>query len=96
MILYGGFGLNYYQLYQACIHLTFCSVVLCLTFRPDGEELAVASLDGQITFWNIRGVVQTGSVEGRRDLQVGRSVEHKVTAKHLAGGRCDDITLWIT
>ena len=66
--------------------------MLCLTFRPDGEELAVASLDGQITFWNIRGVVQTGSVEGRRDLQVGRSVEHKVTAKHLAGGRCDDVT----
>ena len=74
---------------------TFCSVVLCVSFRPDGEELAVASLDGQITFWNIRGLVQTGSVEGRRDLQVGRSVEHKVTAKHLAGGRCD-ITLWIT
>ena len=63
-------------------------VVLCLVFRPDGEELAVSTLDGQITFWNIRGVVQTGSVEGRRDLQVGRSVEHKVTAKHLAGGRC--------
>ena len=61
--------------------------MLCLAFRPDGEELAVASLDGQITFWNIRGLVQTGSVEGRRDLQVGRSVEHKVTAKHLAGGR---------
>ena len=74
---------------------TFCSVVLCVSFRPDGEELAVASLDGQITFWNIRGLVQTGSVEGRRDLQVGRSVEHKVTTKHLAGGKCD-ITLWIT
>ena len=56
--------------------------------------MAVASLDGQITFWNIRGLVQTGSVEGRRDLQVGRSIEHKVTAKHLAGGRCD-ITLWM-
>ena len=64
--------------------------MLCLAFRPDGGELAVASLDGQITFWNIRGVVQTGSVEGRRDLQVGRSIEHKVTAKHLAGGRCDN------
>lgn len=69
------------------------AVVLCLAFRPDGEELAVASLDGQITFWNVRGVVQTGSVEGRRDLQVGRSVEHKVTAKHLAGGRYDIIIL---
>lgn len=55
----------------------------------------MATLDGQITFWNIRGVVQTGSIEGRRDLQVGRSVEHKVTAKHLAGGRCG-VTLWIT
>ena len=28
-------------------------LVLALTFRPDGVQLAVASLDAQITFWDI-------------------------------------------
>jgi WD40 repeat protein len=35
-------------------NFTFLSpLVLALTFRPDGVQLAVASLDAQITFWDI-------------------------------------------
>ena len=54
-------------------------------FRPDGKQLAVASLDGQISFWDMLNAIQTGSIEGRNDLHIGRRVSDKVTAKKLAG-----------
>ncbi|XP_040211280.1 periodic tryptophan protein 2 homolog [Rana temporaria] len=60
---------------------------LAVTFRPDGEELAVASLDGQITMWDPEKGTQTGSIEGRHDLQMGRKELDKVTAKHSAKGK---------
>ena len=59
--------------------------VITLAFRPDGAQLAVSSLDGQISFWDIANSVQTGSIEGRQDLQVGRRETDKVTARKLAG-----------
>ena len=64
--------------------LTHSSNVLTLAFRPDGVELAVATLDGQILFWDVNRVLQTGSIEGKHDLQLGRRVGDKVTAQRLA------------
>ncbi len=60
--------------------------VVCVIFRPDGEELVVSSLDGQLSFWNVASAVQTGSIEGRHDLEVGRREGDGVTAKKLTGG----------
>lgn len=60
---------------------------LAVTFRPDGAELAVATLNAQITFWDPEDAVQTGSIEGRHDLKTGRRELDKVTAKHSAKGR---------
>ncbi|XP_042189770.1 PWP2 small subunit processome component, partial [Callorhinchus milii] len=60
---------------------------LTVTFRPDGRELAVATLDGQITFWEPRNAVQTGSIETRHDLKVGRRQLDKITAKQAAKGK---------
>ena len=53
--------------------------------RPDGEGLAVATLDGLITLWDAN-LLLIGTIEGRRDLEIGRRVEDKVTAKKLSGG----------
>nr|XP_008174682.1 periodic tryptophan protein 2 homolog isoform X1 [Chrysemys picta bellii] len=64
--------------------LTLNSDVLVVAFRPDGNELAVAALDGQITFWDHENAVQTGSIEGRHDLQMGRKELDKITAKQSA------------
>ena len=64
----------------------FSHTVVCAIFRPDGEELAVSSLDGQLSFWNVANAVQTGSIEGRHDLEVGRREGDRVTAKKLTGG----------
>lgn len=60
---------------------------LAVTFRPDGAELAVATLDSQITFWDPENAAQTGSIEGRRDLKTGRKELDKITAKHAAKGK---------
>ncbi|KAM4700916.1 periodic tryptophan protein 2 homolog [Discoglossus pictus] len=67
--------------------LSLNSDALVVTFRPDGKELAVASLDGQITFWDPEKGSQTGSIEGRHDLQLGRKDLDKVTAKHSSKGK---------
>ena len=61
--------------------------MLAVAFRPDGKELAVASLDGQITFWDHENAVQTGSIVGRHDLQMGRKELDKITAKQSAKGK---------
>ncbi|NXM12582.1 PWP2 protein, partial [Ploceus nigricollis] len=63
------------------------SDVLIVAFRPDGKELAVAALNGQITFWDHENAVQTGSIEGRHDLQMGRKELDKITAKQSAKGK---------
>ncbi|XP_054706940.1 periodic tryptophan protein 2 homolog [Uloborus diversus] len=56
---------------------------LALTYRPDGAEIAVASLDGQISFFNSYTSEQTGCIEGRNDLHVGRRETDMITAKKL-------------
>ncbi|KAG9473018.1 hypothetical protein GDO78_015312 [Eleutherodactylus coqui] len=67
--------------------LSITAEALAVTFRPDGRELAVASLDGQITMWDSEKGIQTGSIEGRHDLQMGRKETDKITAKHSAKGK---------
>lgn len=54
---------------------------LHVTYRPDGEEVAVATLDSQIAFFNAKTGDQTGSIEGRNDLGSGRADTDLVTAK---------------
>jgi len=52
--------------------LTHGSDVLAVAFRPDGGELAVAALDGTIALWDVKRGVQTGAIDGRRDVAPGR------------------------
>lgn len=68
-------------------HDCLLHTALAVAFCPAGSELAVASLDGQITFWDHENAVQTGSVEGRHDLQMGRKELDKITAKQAAKGK---------
>lgn len=55
-----------------------------VAYRPDGQEIAVASLDGELTFWNPLSATQSGSITGRHDLQMGRKETDKITAKQSA------------
>ncbi|XP_029375197.1 PWP2 small subunit processome component isoform X1 [Echeneis naucrates] len=60
---------------------------LVVAYRPDGQELAVATLNGEISFWNPHTATQTGSVSGRHDLEMGRKETDKITAKQSAKGK---------
>ncbi|PIK47368.1 putative periodic tryptophan protein 2-like isoform X2 [Apostichopus japonicus] len=64
--------------------LTLTTDGLAVSFRPDGKQLAVASLDFQVTFWDIKSASQVGSIEGRRDLSSGRRDTDFITAKRSA------------
>ena len=64
-----------------------CCTVLALSVSPDGSQVAVASLDSQITFWDVRSGVQVRSVDGRRDLAPGRRGTDKITAQTAAFGK---------
>ena len=64
-----------------------CLVVLTVAVRPDGNEITVASLDGQLTFWQPDTAVQLGSIEGRGALGGGRRSTDKVSAKTMEAGK---------
>lgn len=71
----------YYQV------IAFCFPVLAVAFRPDGHQLAVATLDAQITFWDPINSVQVGSIDGRHDLGYTRKELDKITAKKSSFGK---------
>ncbi|KAG5874047.1 hypothetical protein JTB14_034623 [Gonioctena quinquepunctata] len=54
---------------------------ICVAFKPDGQEVAVATLDGQISCYNVKTAIQVSSIEGRNDLGSGRSDTDLITAK---------------
>ncbi|XP_077422157.1 PWP2 small subunit processome component [Vanacampus margaritifer] len=61
---------------------------LSVAYRPDGQELAVATLNGEISFWNPNTAAQVSSVAGRHDLETGRKETDKVSAKQLSKAKC--------
>ena len=58
--------------------------VLAVAFRPDSKQLAVSTLDGQLTFWSIDSGLQTNGVSGRHDISGGRRVTDRRTAASVA------------
>ncbi|KZT03785.1 WD40 repeat-like protein [Laetiporus sulphureus 93-53] len=73
------------------------SEVLAVAFRPDGNELAVATLDGQLIFFDVTQGRQTGAIDGRRDAAPGRKAGDVTVAAgggahnslcYTADGRC--------
>merc|ERR1719210_625586 len=58
-----------------------------VTFRPDGGQVAVATLNGQITFYDAQSGNQTGSIDGRSDIEIGKSDTDLITAKKSKEGK---------
>ncbi|KAK4882916.1 hypothetical protein RN001_006235 [Aquatica leii] len=56
---------------------------LCVAFKPNGEEVAVATLNGQISTFNVRNANQIASIEGRNDLGSGVSDTNLIGAKKI-------------
>ncbi|KIY47369.1 WD40 repeat-like protein [Fistulina hepatica ATCC 64428] len=67
--------------------LSLDSDVLALAFRPDGHELAVSTLDGQITFFDVQESKQTNVIQGRKDISGGRKADDRVSAANSSSGK---------
>lgn len=61
--------------------------VLDVAFRPDSLQLAVSTLDGQLTFWSVSEAEQQSGVDGRRDVSGGRKITDRRTAANAAGNK---------
>jgi periodic tryptophan protein 2 len=59
--------------------------ILDVAFRPDSLQLAVSTLDGQLTFWSVSEAEQQSGVDGRRDVSGGRRVTDRRTAANASG-----------
>lgn len=63
------------------------SDVTAVAFKPNGEEVAVAALNGNIQIFNVRDSNQVGSIEGRNDLGSGVGETDLITAKKNLEGK---------
>ncbi|KAI9776614.1 MAG: hypothetical protein M1835_005463 [Candelina submexicana] len=68
--------------------------VLCVAFRPDSKQLAVSTLDGQLTFWSVSEGTQENGVDGRRDVSGGRKITDRRTAANAAGTKSFNIVTY--
>lgn len=56
------------------------SDVLSIAFRPDGKELSVATMDGQLSFWSLEEGLQKQLIDGKKDISGGRKATDRRTA----------------
>jgi periodic tryptophan protein 2 len=59
--------------------------VLDIAFRPDSLQVAISTLDGQLSFWSVSEAEQTSGLDGRRDVSGGRKITDRRTAANVAG-----------
>ncbi|KAI8982130.1 WD40-repeat-containing domain protein [Mycotypha africana] len=77
------FGRN--KIVETLVHQT---EVLAVAFKPDGHEIAAATLDGQITIWDIADAKIINTIEGRKDIMGGRKANDRTSADNAASGKC--------
>ncbi|KAL2135404.1 hypothetical protein VTI74DRAFT_8637 [Chaetomium olivicolor] len=61
------------------------SDVLDIAFRPDSLQIAISTLDGQLSFWSVSEAQQISGVDGRRDVSGGRRITDRRAAANVAG-----------
>lgn len=59
--------------------------VLDIAVRPDSTQLAISTLDGQLTFWSLTEAEQVAGLDGRRDVSGGRKIGDRRTAANVSG-----------
>lgn len=53
-----------------------------LDFRPDGKELCVSTINGQLAFFNVESAEMNGApIEGRKDLGISQNIEAEIAEK---------------
>ena len=61
--------------------------VLDVAFRPDSKQIALSTLDGQLSFWDVAEASQVGLIDGRRDISGGRKNTDLRTAANILGNK---------
>ncbi|MCJ1422755.1 hypothetical protein MMC29_000635 [Sticta canariensis] len=59
--------------------------VLRVAVRADSKQVAISTLDGQLTFWSISEAIQESGVDGRRDISGGRRLTDRRAAANASG-----------
>lgn len=78
---------NIFARTQTSESLLLQSDVLALAIRLDSKQVAVSSLDGQLTFWSISEGSQETGLDGRRDVSGGRKLTDRRIAANAAGSK---------
>ncbi|KAF1994844.1 WD40 repeat-like protein [Amniculicola lignicola CBS 123094] len=76
---------NIFARTQTSEPLQLMADVLCVAFRPDSKQIAVTTLDGNLTFWSVSDAAQQNGVDARRDVSGGRKMSDRRTAANVAG-----------
>ncbi|XP_065369426.1 periodic tryptophan protein 2 homolog [Calliphora vicina] len=63
------------------------SDVTCVAFSPNGENVAIAILNGNIVVFDVKTAAQISTIEGRNDLDSGRLDTDVVTADKNKQGK---------
>lgn len=61
---------------------TMTSDVLSVAMRPDSKQVAVSTLDGLLSFWDVDLGKQVGEIDGKFDVSGGRHSTDKFTAEN--------------
>jgi len=64
------------------------SDILDIAFRPDSLQIAISTLDGQLSFWAVSEAEQVAGLDGRRDVSGGRKISDRRTAANVSGTKC--------
>ncbi|KAL8711417.1 MAG: hypothetical protein Q9220_004075 [cf. Caloplaca sp. 1 TL-2023] len=78
---------NVFDRKQSSEALRIQADVVCVAIRPDSKQVAVSTLDGQLTFWSVLEGTQSISLDSRRDISGGRKFGDRLTAAKLAGSQ---------
>ncbi|CAK9436041.1 uncharacterized protein LODBEIA_P06020 [Lodderomyces beijingensis] len=81
---------NIFSRSQTVEPIEISSDVLCLTMRPDCKELAVSTLDGHITVFDIEDARQVHLIDARKDIISGRFLEDKFVSQNSNRGKYFD------
>ena len=81
---------NIFARSQTSEPLQLMADVLCVAVRPDSKQIAITTLDGQLTFWSISDATQQSGVDARRDASGGRKMTDRRTAANVAGTKSFD------
>ncbi|ONH73564.1 Periodic tryptophan protein 2 [Pichia kudriavzevii] len=63
------------------------SECLSLAMRPDSKEVAVSTMDGHLTFFDIENGKMVREIDGRKDILQGRYREDEFTSKNSKRGK---------